>query len=285
MSEQQQAERKPEKENQGKGPSAFSQILDGAREVVHSAIDHILTHGAAHAAEHGGEALISGGEALNYILKLPYPGTCLLRPHADWLWRVQPVFKPAGILLETGGKILGSTAFALATEMIQESKSREYGNREENRDLKADERERALGAPFPPMPSATRIAAARQPKIEQGIAYKNGSVYFPVSRQWVLPPVIIRPSHPKHPRSHSRHTPHAHASLHVDVEVVGRMNSLPSALGLSVQRHFPGNHIRIKAVPISVDRGTPGHGEKLERLGNLVDLFLSACVYPPKPKM
>ena len=50
-----------QKENQGKGPSAFSQLLDGAREVLHSAIEHGITH----AAEYAGEHLTTAGETLS----------------------------------------------------------------------------------------------------------------------------------------------------------------------------------------------------------------------------
>lgn len=261
MSEPHQKEKHPNE------PSSSSHIVEGVREVVYSAIEQALHHGAAHLMEHEGKALLK-------VLKEPYLGTSLLRPHSAWWWRYATG-------LETAGKILGSRAFGIATELLKDSDSLIHG-KEERRMVDADIREAHVAAE-----REARIAAAREPKIEQGIVYKNGSVYFPVSRQWILPPVIITPSHSNHSSSHSRHTPHPKASLHVDVEVVGNLNSLAGALRISVQQpaHFRRNQILIKATPISIDRGISNHGERLDRLGNLVDLFLNACAYPPKPKI
>jgi hypothetical protein len=263
MSEQDQ------KETHSKESSSFSQIVEGAREVVHSAIEHAITHGAAHVVEHG-------GHALSKYLTSPYPGTPLLRPHSVWLWRSLPLLQK----LEPLAKIVGSKAFAITTGVIKEDSDRDVDSVAERRMGEAMARE-------------ARIAEMRIPKVEQGIAYKNGSVYFPISRQWILPPIVLKPLHPKHSHpthhnsSHSGHIPHPRASLHVDLEVVGSLKSLPTALRLSVHQpaHFRRNQILIKATPIFFDHGsTFSHDQRLEGLGNLVDLFLDACVYPAKPK-
>lgn len=257
MSEQNQKETHP------KESSSFWQIVEGAREVVHSAIEHAITHGVAHVMEHGPLK----------ALTVPYPGTCLLRPHSVWLWRL-------GAGLEGVGKIVGSKAFAIATELLKEDSARNVGSAEERRMGEAMARE-------------ARIAEMRIPKVEQAIAYKNGSVYFPISKQWILPPTIIKPLHAKHSHlthhssSHSGHIPHPRASLRVDLELVGSLKSLPTTLRLSAHQpaHFRRNQILIKATPIFFDHGTFSHDQKLDGLGNLVDLFLNACVYPAKPKM
>src|ERR1022692_4564427 len=264
MSEQYQKETHP------KESSSFSQIVEGAREVVHSVIEHAITHGVAHVMEHG----------VLKALTVPYPGTCLLRPHSVWWWRF-------GAGLEGVGKIVGSKAFAIATGVIKEDSDRNVTGAEEKRMGEVSAREARVAAE-----REARIASAREPKVEQAIAYKNGSVYFPISKQWILPPIIIRPIHPKHSHpkhhssSHSGQIPHPRASLHVDLEVVGGLKSLPTALRLSVLQpaHFRRNQILIKATPIFFDHGTFSHDQRLDGLGNLVDLFLNACVYPAKPK-
>ncbi len=264
MSEQNQKETHP------KESSSFSQIVEGAREIVHSAIEHAITHGAAHAVEHG-------GDALGRYLTSPYRGTPLLRPHSVWLWRSLPWLQKLE-MLEPVAKIVGSKAFAIASGAIKEDSGREITGTEERRMAEAKDRE-------------ARIAEMRIPKVEQGIAYKNGSVYFPISKQWIFPPIIIRPLHPKHPKhhssSHSGHIPHPQGSLHVELEVLGSLKSLPTALRLSVHQpaHFGRNQILIKATPMFFDHGTFSHDQRLDALGNLVDLFLNACVTPAKPKI
>jgi hypothetical protein len=263
MSEQNQ------KETHSKESSSFSQIVEGAREIVHSAIEHAITHGAADAVKHG-------GDALGRYLTSPYPGTPLLRPHSVWLWRSLPWLQKLKMLAPVA-KIVGSKAFTIATEVIKEDSDRNITSTEERRMAETSDRE-------------ARIAEMRIPKVEQGIAYKNGSVYFPISKQWIFPPIIIRPfhpkhSHPKHP--HSGHIAHPQNSLHVELEVMGSLNSLPTALRLSVHQpaHFRRNQILIKATPMFFDHGTFSHDQRLDALGNLVDLFLNACVTPAKPKI
>ena len=268
MSEQLQKETHP------KESSSFSELVEGAREVVHSAIEHAITHGVAHVIEHGG----GWAAALAKYLRAPYPGTPLLRPHSVWLWRSVPLLKTLEPLkrFETVGKVLGSKTFAIATEVIKEDSAREINYKEEKRMIAESARE-------------ARIAEMKIPKVEQGIAYKNGSVYFPVSKQWIFPPIVIKPlhlkhSHHTHPSHHSGLIPHPRASLHVELEMAGSLKSLPTTLCLSVHQpaHFRRNQILIKATPMFFENGPSNHDQRLDRLGNLVDQFLYACVYPPQ---
>lgn len=70
MSEPHQKEKHPNE------PSSSSHIVEGVREVVYSAIDQALHHGAAHLMEHEGKALLK-------VLKEPFsepPCFDLIRP-------------------------------------------------------------------------------------------------------------------------------------------------------------------------------------------------------------
>jgi len=139
-------------DEQSKKESSFVE----AREILHSVLEHIITHRVAHMAEDAAKGLIR-------VMKAPYPGTVLLRPHSVWWWRYA-----AG--LGIAGRIIGSKAFGIATEVFKASNNTP-GSSEEYRNMVRDDKIIAE--------REARIAA-REPKVEQGIAYKNGSVYFPV---------------------------------------------------------------------------------------------------------
>jgi hypothetical protein len=142
-------------------PPIPSPAIEKAKELTHGFGEHYLTHVA-------GGWLEQAGNGLKSLLKTR-PGITTLRP---WLSKAAPA-------LEGAGEFLASKPFAIATEMLKSSPI--TGSELPLRDR-------------PPTLSQKR-AEQMKPKVEQGIAYKNGAVYYPQSRQWIMPPITIRPSH------------------------------------------------------------------------------------------
>jgi hypothetical protein len=78
-----------------------------------------------------------------------------------------------------------------------------------------------------------------KPVVEQGVAYKNGVTYFPKSRQFILPPVVVKGSLPKH--KHNM-VPKSSLKLSAAVNFMPRFQLTRPKLGQSLPHHRIGLH-------------------------------------------
>jgi hypothetical protein len=122
-------------------------------------------------------------KALEKIPYAVYPGTNLLK--------AQPIRFGATRLLGGIGKVLGFKLFGkipIVGPLIDLFTSSEIAP---EKDLV--EQDRAMEA----------AAKRNRPQVEQGVQYKDGTVYFPKSKEWIFPPETLTLSKLEVPRSQS----------------------------------------------------------------------------------